>query len=154
MFSKGSTGLDTSSASLGHNNAAGILPFSTSPVMSHNIPLAQNDDTIHFREIEGILIHYRNLIEFFFSKDSGDDLVRAQHYTGEDPKSLPPWAKSYKRRCSELLAHLTYSRSTHYRRTDEHHWPDIADKCDLMNQEIRAFLDSLPPERRAWFPVI
>ena len=109
------------------------------------------DHTGGFHNIEAVLIHFRNLIEFFFTeRDDKDDLVLAHHYTGEVPKKAPLWAKRYGQRCNELLAHLTYRR-THYRQHDRHHWADILEKCMQMDDEINGFLDTLTPERRAWF---
>jgi hypothetical protein len=107
-------------------------------------------DASEFSSVEGILIHF-NLIEFFFTeKQDQKDLVLVHHYTGKPPQKAPLWAKTYGRRCHELLAHLTYNR-THYRQNDAHHWRDIWEKCKLMDDEIAGFLNSLAPERRMWF---
>jgi hypothetical protein len=159
MLRQGWYRLDVSSATLGNNNSAANIPLATTPptnaatslsTANNNAPLVQVVDDMAFHNIEGILIHYRNLIEFFFSEKTDDDLVLACHYTGASPKQAPPWAKAYRLRCNNLLAHLTYRR-TAYRQKDEHHWPDIWEQCRFMNDEITAFLNSLPPERRAWF---
>jgi hypothetical protein len=150
---------------LGHNSTAADLPLvlasgrkSTEVVpgasiwqSTHDEAMVQLIDSGSFFDIEGILIHFRNLIEFFFTnKRDKDNLVLAHHYTGTQPKNAPPWAKEYGQRCNELLAHLTYRR-THYRRDDKHHWPDIVGKCQNMDDEITRFLNSLAPDRRAWF---
>jgi hypothetical protein len=161
MFRLGLRRLDASSPSLGNNNSAAYLPLSVTspsipmapfPTSNSNLPAMQNtSDTGGFDNIEGILIHFRNLIEFFFTpKPEKGDLVLAQHYTGEPPRKAPAWAREYGRRCNELLAHLTYHR-THYRDRDEHHWPDILEKCRHMDNEITAFLSCLTTEKREWF---
>jgi len=150
MFRQGLGRLDLSSPSPGNNNWAEVVSLTpTAGATAGNS--TSSPSTTGFRDIEGVLIHFRNLIEFFFTESQDkDDLVLAHHFTGDQPQKSPAWAKEYQRRCSELLAHLTYGR-TRYRQNDEHHWPDIVEKCRLMNDEINAFLNRLSPERRAWF---
>ena len=150
MFRQGLGCLDVSSPSLGNNNcAAGVSLNVTQGATANNNTTSPG--TTAFRNIEGILVHFRNLIEFFFT-DSQDknDLVLAHHFTGKQPQKPPLWAKKYERRCNELLSHLTYGR-TRYRQNDEHHWTDILENCRQMNDEITGFLNCLTPERRAWF---
>jgi len=152
MFRQGWSRLDVSSLSLGHNNSAGGVPLTTSHYVSGTSVTTIAGPISDFQNIEGVLLHFRNLIEFFFTgKPERNDLVLAHHFTGNAPQNLPAWAKTYEQRCNELLAHLTYRRSNHYRQNNEHHWPDIADKCRLMDNTITEFLNFLPSERKAWF---
>jgi len=153
MFRQAWARLDVSSPSLGHNNSAGDFPLSVSYDPSgNNATTKLAAPTSDFHEVEGILVHFRNLIEFFFTdRPEKNDLILAHHYTGQAQQQIPVWAKRYEQRCNELLAHLTYRRSNHYRQNGEHHWTDIAEKYGLMDGAITEFLNFLSPERRAWF---
>jgi hypothetical protein len=161
MFRQGWSRLDVSSPSLGKNTSATDLSLTATslPMAVSSWSTAKNNapivpvatPTSDYHNIEGILIHFRNLIEFFFTeKEDKDDLVLAHHYTGKAPQKAPAWAKAYGQRCNELLAHLTYRR-TQYRQNDNHHWTDILEMYRQMDDEIIGFLDCLTPERRAWF---
>jgi hypothetical protein len=153
MFLQAWRRLDVSPQSLGHNNSAVELPLAISfNASGTSIATTRGGPTSSFHNIEGVLVHFRNLIEFFFTgKAERRGLVLAHHYTGDAPRKIPAWAKEYEQRCNELLSHLTYRRSSHYRQNNEHHWPDITEKCHLMDRTIADFLNSLPPEKRAWF---
>jgi len=152
MLQQGWNRLDVSSPSLGQNNSAGNIALSVpyNPSANSTPQTSPAGDMTDFQNIEGILIHFRNLIRFFFTQGSAKE-VSARHFTGKTLQLMPVWAQEYKQRCDELLAHLTYRRSSHYRPNNLHHWPDIGEKCRLMNETINEFLNSLPPERKVWF---
>lgn len=151
MFRQGLSLLDLASPTLGNNNAAADLALIGGYQTAKNTTPSPTQLVTPFRNIEGILIHFRNLIEFFFTeRQEKGDLVLAHHFTGQPSQKAPTWAREYGQRCNELLAHLTYRR-TNYRQHDEHHWTDILDKCRQMDAEITTFLSGLTPDRRAWF---
>ncbi len=156
MFRQAMGRLDAGSPSVGHNNStAGCMTPTSGGVTITAMNCTPTEEGTagpnDFHNVEGILVHFRNLVEFFFTTSrSKDDLVLAHHFTGRDPQGPPTWARDYGRRCNELLSHLTYSRAD-YRQNDHHHWPDILEKGQLMEREINEFLSSLSPERRTWF---
>jgi hypothetical protein len=127
------------------NNASAGLTYSGAPFQQ--MPAIRSD----LLDIEALLIHFRNLMEFFYTKkQKKDDLVLATHYTCEAPRGTPAWHDDFNQRCQNLLAHLTYDR-TRRRSKNEHHWYDVLEKISYMESEITGFLNSLTPERRAWF---
>jgi hypothetical protein len=146
MFGRGAAQLDFSSPTLGNNDSTASMGLSFK-----SVPLARNPQYgTDFQRVEGLLIHFRNLLEFFYEKKGSQGLVLASHYTGIVPDDPPEWASKYKRRCDVLLAHLTFGR-THLRRANEHHWKDIPEKVALMQDVINKFLESLPDEKKHWF---
>jgi hypothetical protein len=145
MFRSSWKRLDFSSPALGNNDStAGMKFWSTGPIQTEQNPRTD------FRRVEGLLIHFRNLLEFFYEKKTHGGLVLAQHYTGVSAQDMPEWAALYRRRCNELLAHITYRR-THHRLANKHHWDDIPEKVRLMDAVIIDFLNCLPADRAAWF---
>jgi hypothetical protein len=145
MFRSGWKRLDLGSPALGNNDSTAATKFwSTAPSQT------EQKSRTDFRSVEGLLIHFRNLLEFFYEKKTHSGLVLAQHYTGKPSKEMPDWASVYQRRCNELLAHITYRR-IHHRKANQHHWSDIPEKVNLMEAVIMEFLNSLPVDRAAWF---
>jgi hypothetical protein len=160
MFQEGYRRVDVAGAGspIGHNSSAAnillrepSLPKSQQPSSSNNATgvTIPGDDTARFLNLEATLIHFRNLIEFFFTAKENGNLVLAHHFVGSR-KVEPKWAEEYRIRCNNLLAHLTYQRSA-LRDKNLHHWPDVLQKCELLDQEISEFLNKLPPERKVWF---
>ena len=61
------------------------------------------------------------------------------------------WWEEDKERCNKLLNHPAYER-VGYEKTGELKWKrDFRQQAAHLQNEWKAFLDSLPPERRAWF---
>lgn len=158
MFREAWKRLDSHSPSLGYNNSAVLIPLAPpanipTPLFTSNnsTPTPQiPDDSL--LGVEALLVHFRNLMEFFYTPyPNKDDLVLAQHYTGgAPPQKRPTWVTTSNRRCGELLAHLTYRRSV-YLNNNQHHWNGLPELVEKMEEQITAFLDSLTPERKAWF---
>jgi len=102
--------------------------------------------------LEALLLHFRNVIDFFYTDSQQSDDVRACHFFS-DPTQwkpvVPDWYREYKTRCNKLLAHLTYSRIDFKRRNDMT-W-QLTDKLRHIRRTWELFLRSLPAERRAWF---
>jgi hypothetical protein len=92
--------LNFSSPTLGNNDSgasASLTPSAGAPVWStsgNNTSAVQvPSDRDAFLNVEGLLIHFRNLIEFFYTeRKEKDNLVLAHHYTGAAPRGAPPWA--------------------------------------------------------------
>lgn len=89
-------------------------------------------------------------MEFFHNNDPRCDDIQAHHYTLETCRTVPAWYKDFKKKCDELLAHLTYDRAKR-RDEDKHHWPEIPEKAEAIEGEIQCFPHSLPPQKKAWF---
>src|ERR1700733_12002916 len=144
MFRRAWGRLDFSNPSLGHNNSATAVPLvstvgtatgcstaknnalNATGASSDFLPIAPSTD---FLTIEVLLLHFRNLMEFFYTKaPQKDNLVLAHFYT-DNPKGAvaPSWEKNFAKRCNNLLAHLTFERID-LRGRNEHHWPDLGEK--------------------------
>jgi len=103
--------------------------------------------------LEALLLHFRNVLDFFFGAAKNADDVHASHFfddVSEWKPAKPAWLEEYRRRCNKLLAHLTYSR-VEYDRRGEMSWK-LDDKLVLVRETWYAFLNALPQERRQWFP--
>ena len=170
MFNLASRRLDRLSPSLGHNNSMVSVPLALPASAASSFSTANNSAPVapvpispwqasqqaanspgDLLDIEALLLHFRNLMEFFYTKSlEKDNLVLAHHYHNSGPLPKRPWAHDFNIRCNNLLAHLTYFRSDK-RRLNEHHWCDILEKVRYMEEEIVGFLDSLTPERKEWF---
>jgi hypothetical protein len=101
---------------------------------------------------EAFLVHYRNLIDFFYEKKGWPSDARAADYIEGSiawKANRPPWVAAERERCHKLLAHLTYDRVA-YAASGSMTW-DLEDKIDHLRAEWRAFLAALPPARRGWF---
>lgn len=134
--------------SLGSNNAAIPVPLTLSANATTPAEL------LSYLDRDALLIHLRVLIDFFFGKETQDD-VRAHHYTGEAPRPYPAWYVEFREKCNKLFAHLTLDRTTR-RLTARHEWYEIPTVATDMEAEISRFLislKSLRPERLAWFGV-
>ena len=102
---------------------------------------------------EAFLVHYRNLIDFFYERKGRPSDARAADYMDGLivwKPNRPPWVASERERCHKLLAHLTYDR-VEYAESDLMTWDDLEDKTDHLRAEWLAFLAALPPARREWF---
>ena len=63
--------------------------------------------------------------------------------------TVPVWWEEDKERCNKLLNHPAYERVGY---AGELKWKrDFRQQAAHLQNEWKAFLDSLPPERRAWF---
>jgi len=131
----------------GHNDSMIDMPLT----LSANLATLRPQSTAHL-DRDALLIHFRVLMGFFYGAEWKDD-IRAHHYTCGNPREAPAWHDEFRDKCNKLFAHLTYAR-TAYRIREEHHWHDIPDKATHMEAEITGFLQSLPPEKMAWFGVI
>jgi hypothetical protein len=149
VIASGSPQFPASAPPLGNNNASAVVSVLGSVSNNSTVQPIPADPDPAFAAIEHILLHFRILIEFFFPKKKGHGYVNAEHY-GVPRNPRPDWADNYERRCNELIAHLSYNRIGK-RHGNKHHWPDILEKCKLMDAEITSFLNALPPDRRVWF---
>jgi len=100
---------------------------------------------------ESYLLHFRNLLEFFYRKTpQADDAVVSHYVTPEVWTPKPPdWYDEYRIRCNKLLAHPTYSR-VEYVEAGNMVW-QLRDKTEFLRQVWSDFMKALPEERRAWF---
>ena len=101
---------------------------------------------------EALLLHFRNIIDFFYTDSHNRDDVRACDFfpgPAQWKPEVPDWYREYKARCNKLLAHLTYSR-TDFKRRNRMTW-HLTDKLRDIQGAWRLFLRTLPPERAAWF---
>ena len=101
---------------------------------------------------EGLLIHFRNMLDFFFGQPSASDDIHAADFLPESDHwtpITPEWVRAYRGRCNKLLAHLTYSR-IEYGRKGEMEW-QLDDKLIAIRTTWNEFLAALPDHRAAWF---
>ena len=105
---------------------------------------------------ECFLLHYRNLIDFLYApRKFKTDAVAADYLdAGSTWKpNYPSWWEEDKERCNKLLHHPTYERVA-YERDGGLIWRrNFRHQAEYLLNDWKAFLDSLPPERRAWFNV-
>lgn len=101
---------------------------------------------------EAFLLHFRNLIDFFYGEGKGADDVLASDYMNQPSAwvpNIPSWLGEYKRRCNKLLAHLTYERIA-YKGSNDMVW-NLEGKIQHISREWASFLEAMPDRRRAWF---
>jgi hypothetical protein len=102
--------------------------------------------------LEALLLHFRNILDFFYGEAKNPDDVHASHFF-PDPSQWnpvkPAWLREYRQRCHKLLAHLTYSRLD-YKERGEMVWK-LDEKLQHLRDTWYSFLDSLPSGRRRWF---
>jgi hypothetical protein len=95
---------------------------------------------------ESFLLHFRNLIDFFYTPGKYPTDVVASHYTDSNSSwtpNTPAWLKDDKERCNKLLSHLTYDRVT-YAKNDELKWKrSFRDQAAHLLSEWDSFLASL-----------
>jgi len=97
--------------------------------------------------LESLVLHLRNLIDFFYTPSTRDDIV-AEHFVAQwtaDCPVMSPLLDDAKERANKLCAHLTYTR-LHMDKTWE--WAAIWAE---LKQVIRCFVSHLPAERKPWF---
>ena len=100
--------------------------------------------------MEVVLLHARNLLDFFTGKESEKDDIRASHFvsSGEHPQegrwasSLMPYLSEHKDDINKHLSHLTYRRVVE---KPEWNWRKIGEEIEAAYQE---FLDRLPNTNR------
>jgi hypothetical protein len=101
--------------------------------------------------IESFCIHARNLIDFFTEQSvSPKNYAGAKHYVGaswiasgdSDYKSDSIYGK-----LNEQIAHLTYGRQKDLDKKIQ--GPDIGSLKQVLDDEAKRFVDSLPPPQRA-----
>jgi hypothetical protein len=114
---------------------------------------ARLEDTDEQRLIlEALLLHFRNVVDFFFESARGSDGIHASDFFPEPDHWKPPapaWVPQYRRRCNKLLSHLTYSR-IEYGKKREMGW-HLDDKLASISGTWNEFLGTLPNYRAAWF---
>jgi hypothetical protein len=113
--------------------------------------MAHEDKGIGSLLFEACLIHFRNLLEFFYGKRECSDDVVATDYVSPDvwKASSPDWLREYKERCAKLLAHPTYKRVEHME-AGTMGW-HLDAQFNHLQAEWSAFIEALPAERKAWF---
>jgi hypothetical protein len=113
--------------------------------------MAHEDKGIGSLLFEACLIHFRNLLEFFYGKREYSDDVVATDYVSPDvwKASSPDWLREYKERCAKLLAHPTYKRVEHME-AGTMGW-HLDAQFNHLQAEWSAFIEALPAERKAWF---
>jgi len=103
-------------------------------------------------------VHYRNLILFFRGKGHDEDEGCAQDFFA-DPltwhekrravplPSDPVLLSDFEQAANELAVHLSYNRSEFVDPAK----PPNAELTAYVRRLVWSFLDSVPPDRRAWF---
>ena len=103
---------------------------------------------------EAFLIHFRNLLDFFYGSKTFATDALADDYMDSSSAWTPnvtAWWNEDKIRCNKLLAHLTYER-VEYEKSGELKWKrDFISQTKHIQDEWRAFLAALTAERKAWF---
>jgi hypothetical protein len=110
--------------------------------------------------LEGVLLHVRNLLEFFTgnqpAKGSFDeDSIRAGHFVGKSNKNQDCWwsssklryTKSRKTDINKSLSHLTFTRIR-----EKYKWDDLPKIRAEIEAAYTEFLQLLPQEDRAEWP--
>jgi hypothetical protein len=102
---------------------------------------------------EGFLIHFRNVMEFFWGKNdkAAVDRARATDYVSPVywKPTTPSWYSENSRRCNKLLSHPSYDRIG-YTEAGTIDWRFNEELGDLQ-REWSKFIQALPPERQKWF---
>ncbi len=99
--------------------------------------------------IESIVIHYRALFDFFYSKPRGDD-VSAGHYfdSAEDwARPRPPETellRKSRKRAGKEIVHLTYARLDVSPETEPWRFREITQDINLV---IEVYLQNVPTNR-------
>jgi len=113
------------------------------------IPL---DGPVDVVDLEGFLLHARNLIEFFWDgapkgailpKDFGPPKKRDKDAATADLRD----------EISQLLSHLTWERVVHERRSSGWTYERLQGIRDAIAKKAQAFFLAIPPDRHAWFDV-
>lgn len=102
---------------------------------------------------ESFLIHFRNLIDFLYApRKFKTDAVAADYLDGVLwVPNAPSWWEEDKERCNKLLHHPAYER-VKYEKSGELIWKrNFRDQAAHLLTDWKAFLASLPDDRRAWF---
>ena len=102
--------------------------------------------------LEALLIHARNLRDFFAPSGRNDDVL-ARDFVSQMPRIAMPYLRSRtaRNRLNRLLSHMSYSRPRLGRS-----W-DINQLAQEVEKAMRAFLTRLMeerPRRVAWFGAI
>jgi hypothetical protein len=100
---------------------------------------------------EAFLVHFRNLLYFFYIKPRHPDDCHVDDFLPADSWTRKNWdlVDKYKQRCNSLLAHLSYGREG-FRSAGQMVW-DLDKMASLILEDWDSFLDSLPAHRREWF---
>lgn len=111
------------------------------------------DQVLHNVYMEAVLLHARNLLDFYTGKETDKDDIRASHFVsrGEHPQdswwasSLMPYLSGHKEDINKHLSHLTYKRVVE---KPEWNWQKISEEIEAAYKE---FLDRLPDtDRTVW----
>lgn len=110
---------------------------------------AKSDNRIGLLIFEAFLIHFRNLLQFFYGTNDkkAHDKARAVKYGFVAHR--PDWYQEYSNRCNKLLAHPSYDRIS-YVESGRTEWR-FEGQLEHLRAEWSGFLESLEPERRVWF---
>lgn len=101
--------------------------------------------------LEALLLHFRNLLNFFRPRRQGPLDVLARHFVpnGSELDSGTARLEVYRARLNSLLSHLSYER-TRCVREGEMGW-DIDQMTTHLADAWGLFLRLLPLDRREWF---
>lgn len=121
--------------------------FLHSSVLLHE--WAEDPGLMHNILLENVLLHARNLVEFFGTTSHTADDIRARHYLTAPHDFALPYSRSIKKRLNKLLAHVSYSRSEFQKP-----WQVAALRQELAGAWAE-FIDRLAdiPGREKWFDV-
>jgi hypothetical protein len=104
---------------------------------------------------EALLLHTRNLLEFFWPNRRHPDGIYASHFTTRPPRigESEPVAggrnvRELQRRLHRRLAHLSQARVTE--KSVGESWC-IAELAESLRSELAHFVDGLPAHRSGWF---
>jgi hypothetical protein len=104
--------------------------------------------------LESYLLHARVLHDFFHKPQSRDDVVAGHFVSGWEtlrPPQDPYLAEKNRRnRLDKALAHLTLERLNYD--AEEKRWNVDAIR-DAIDEPMKAFLEKLPKDRKAWFKI-
>jgi hypothetical protein len=118
-------------------------------MMSSTIKSVQHR-TVDRLVFEAFLIHFRNLLDFFYGKRTHRNDILVSDYQSNWVPNRPLWESTDRQRCNKLLAHITSDR-LQYLKDGTIEWSGLTEKHRHIRTEWNAFLQSLPPERLNWF---
>ena len=98
--------------------------------------------TVHNETLESLLVHTRNLYDFFYGSATKEDDIRAFHFIEGGQQSwrpaIPEYLRTIQPRINKYLSHLTYSRISKRATWD---WMRIATE---INNTYEEFIEALP----------
>jgi hypothetical protein len=104
--------------------------------------LERDDDPVRNALVESLVIHGRNLIDFFYIRPVKDDLV-ADHVRCKQQSSIPEAVKGWRDQAHKRVAHLTETRFANY---DAWKADEVRSELEKRIDEVRAAMGPDMPE--------